>query len=107
MMLTALIVWIFIGIGASSYRDWERLRHDRLTLTVLSIGHGNSVLLTTPDKRTIICDAGNLTSPKYVADTMSRALWRFGKTHIDAMLISHPDNDHFNGIPLLADRFSI
>ena len=63
--------------------------------------------MTTPEKRTIICDAGNLTSPKYVADTMSRTLWRFGKTHIDAILISHADNDHFNGIPLLADRFSI
>jgi competence protein ComEC len=30
-----------------------------------------------------------------------------GKTHIDAILISHPDSDHFNAIPLLADRFSM
>jgi competence protein ComEC len=107
ILLSALLVWIFIGIGAGYYRDFERLRHDRLTLTVLSVGHGNCVLLTTPDKRTIICDAGNLTSPQYAADTMSRTLWRWGKTHIDAILISHPDNDHFNGVILLADRFSI
>jgi competence protein ComEC len=38
---------------------------------------------------------------------MSRSIWRYGKTHIDAILISHPDNDHLNGIALLADRFSI
>ena len=107
MLLTALIVWILIGIGSGYYRDFERLRHDRLTLTVLSIGHGNSVLVTTPDKRIIICDAGSLTSPRYVADSMSRAIWRFGKTHIDAILISHPDTDHLNGIPLLTERFSI
>ena len=107
ILLTAGIVWTLIGIGAGYYRDFERFRNDRLTLTVLSIGHGNSVLITTPDKRTIICDAGNLTSPRYVADSMSQSLWRLGKTHIDAILISHPDNDHINGIPLLAERFSI
>jgi competence protein ComEC len=107
ILLTALIVWILIGIGAGYYRDYDRLRNDRLTLTVLSVGHGNSVLITTPDKRAIICDAGNLNTPRYVADSMSRSLWRLGKTHIDAMLISHPDNDHFNGIPLLMERFSI
>lgn len=107
ILLTALIVWILIGIGAGYYRDIERLRSDRLTLTVLSIGHGNSVLITTPEKRMIICDAGNIASPRYVADSMSKSIWRFGKTHIDAILISHPDNDHLNGIALLTERFSI
>jgi competence protein ComEC len=107
VLLTALVVWILIGIIAGYYRDFDRWRNDRLTLTVLSVGHGNSVLITTPEKRTIICDAGNLNSPHYVADSMSRSLWRQGKTHIDAVLISHPDNDHFNGVALLAERFSI
>ena len=107
ILLAALIVWILIGVGAGYYRDFERLRNDRLTLTVLSVGHGNSVLITTPDNRVIICDAGSLTSPRYVADSMSRAIWRTGKRHIDVILISHPDTDHFSGIPLLAERFSI
>jgi competence protein ComEC len=107
ILLTALLVWILIGIGSGYYRDFERWRSDRLTLTVLSVGHGNCVLITTPDKRTIICDAGNLTSPRYVTDVLSRSIWRHGKTHMDAILISHPDNDHLNGIALLAERFSI
>ena len=106
-LLTALIVWVLIGIGAGYYRDFERLRSDRLTLMVLSVGHGNSVLITTPDKRTIVCDVGSLTSPRYASDSMSQSLWRLGKMHIDAMIISHPDNDHFNGMMLLTDRFSI
>ena len=107
ILLTALLVWILIGIGAGYYRDFERLQSDRLVLTVLSVGHGNSVLITTPEKRTIICDAGNLTSPQHVADSMSKSIWRLGKTHIDAILISHPDNDHLNGISLLTERFSV
>jgi competence protein ComEC len=107
MLLTALVVWILLGISAGYYRDFDRMRHDRLTFTVLSVGHGNSVLITTPEKRTIICDVGNMNSPRFAADSMSRSLWRLGTTHIDAVMISHPDNDHFNGILLLAERFSI
>jgi len=107
ILLSALIIWILIGIGAGYYRNYERWQSDRLTLTALSIGHGNSVLITTPDCRMIICDVGSLTSPQYAADSMSKAIWKFGKMHIDAILISHPDNDHCNGVPLLADRFSI
>jgi competence protein ComEC len=107
ILLTALIVWILIGFGAGCYRDMERRQSDRLTLTVLSTGHGNSVLITTPANRMIVCDVGSLTSPRYATDAMSRSIWRFGKMHIDALLISHPDNDHFNGVTLLMDRFSI
>ena len=106
-LLSALVVWILIGIGSGYYRDFERLRSNRLTLSVLSVGHGNCVLITTPESRTIVCDAGCLMSPQYAADALSQSLWRLGKTHIDAILISHPDNDHFNGVTLLADRFSI
>jgi competence protein ComEC len=107
ILLPVLIVWILVGVGAGYYRNWERLKNDRLTLSVLSIGHGNSVLITTPENRMMICDVGSLTSPRYATDSMSRAIWRFGKTHIDAILISHPDNDHLNGVILLADRLSI
>jgi competence protein ComEC len=107
ILLTVLVVWILIGIGAGYYRDFERQRADRLTLSVFSVGHGNCVLITTPENRTIVCDAGSLMSPRYATDVLSRSLWRLGKTHIEAILISHPDNDHFNGVTLLADRFSI
>ena len=107
IVLTAMIVWILVGIGAGYYQDFERLRSDRLTLTVLSAGHGNSVLITTPDKRMIICDVGSLTSPQYATHAMSKSIWRFGRMHIDAILISHPDNDHFNSVIMLLDRFSV
>lgn len=107
VLIGALTTWILFGISMYYYQDFDRRQHDRLTLSLFSIGHGNSVLITTPEKRTIVCDVGSLTSPRYAADVMSRALWRRGKTHIDAILISHPDLDHCNGVTMLADRFSI
>lgn len=107
-LLTAgLIVWITLGIASGYYREYDRRKDDRLTLSVFSVGHGNCVLILTPESKTIICDAGCLASPRHAADVLSNALWRHGKTRIDAVLISHPDNDHFNGVALLADRFTI
>jgi competence protein ComEC len=107
ILFISLIVWIGIGIASGYYRDWTRLSNDRLTLSVFAAGHGNCVLITTPESKTIICDAGCLASPRYAADILSHAVWRQGKMRIDAILISHPDNDHFNGVSLLVDRFAI
>ncbi len=103
----ALISWTLIGFCSGYVRDWNRLRNDRLTLSVYSIGHGNCVLITTPRNRTIICDVGCLSSPHRACDVMSRALWRLGKRHIDVVLLTHPDKDHYNGLVELSERFSI
>ncbi|MDR0703590.1 MAG: ComEC/Rec2 family competence protein [Planctomycetaceae bacterium] len=102
-----LFIWIVVGFGYGYIRDFSRYRSDRLTLSVFSIGHGNCVLVTTPQKKTFIFDAGCISSPRRAADVLSRAVWRLGKIKIDAIIISHPDSDHYNGAAILADRFYI
>jgi competence protein ComEC len=99
--------WIVIGFSHGYFRDFDRYRHDRLTLSVFSIGHGNCVLVTTPLNQTFIFDAGCISSSRRAADVLSRAVWRLGKIKIDAVIISHPDSDHYNGASILADRFYI
>jgi competence protein ComEC len=107
LLAVLLFVWIAVGFCYGYFRDFDRYRHDRLTLSVFSIGHGNCVLVTTPQKKTFVCDAGCISSPQRAADVMSRAIWRLGKIKIDAVIISHPDTDHYNGVAILADRFYI
>ncbi len=102
-----LLGWCVIGFSSGYIRDWNRLHDDRLTLSILSVGHGNCVLITTPQGKTIIYDVGCLSAPGVACDVMSRALWRQGKRHVDAVLISHPDKDHYNGLIGLTERFSI
>jgi competence protein ComEC len=102
-----LLGWIVIGLSYGYFRDFNRYRNDRLTFSVFSIGHGNCVLVTTPQKKTFIFDAGCISSPQRAADVLSRAVWRLGKIKIDAVIISHPDSDHYNGVTILADRFYI
>jgi competence protein ComEC len=105
--MVLFFVWIVIGFSQGYIRDFNRYRNDRLTISVFSIGHGNCVLVTTPLNKTFIFDAGCISSSRRAADVLSRAVWRLGKIKIDALIISHPDSDHYNGASILADRFYI
>ncbi|MDR2114979.1 MAG: ComEC/Rec2 family competence protein [Planctomycetaceae bacterium] len=107
LLAILLLVWITIGFSYGYFRDFNRYWNDRLTFSVFSIGHGNCILVTTPQKKTFIYDAGCISSPQRAADVMSRAIWRLGKIKIDAIIISHPDSDHYNGVAILAERFYI
>jgi competence protein ComEC len=71
------------------------------------VGHGIGIVAELPDGRTILYDAGKLGSPLGATRPVSSVLWSRGITHLDALIISHADADHFNGIPELLDRFSV
>src|SRR5208337_5029899 len=38
---------------------------------------------------------------------ISGYLWSRGRTHIDAVILSHADTDHYNALPELLERFSV
>ena len=78
-----------------------------LTSHFVAVGHGVGVVVELPDGRTILYDAGKLGSPLGATRPVSSVLWSRGLTHLDAIMISHADADHFNGIPELLDRFSV
>jgi competence protein ComEC len=78
-----------------------------LRCTFVAVGHGTSALLELPDGRTVLYDAGKLGSPVGAARPISAVVWSRGITHLDALVISHADADHFNALPELLDRFSV
>lgn len=102
-----LIFWISVGFIAVFLETAERRWNDRLTFSVFSVGHGNCTLTITPQNKAIVYDVGCMSSPQKAADVLSRGLWRFGKIRIDAIVISHSDNDHYNGVVHLLDRFQV
>jgi competence protein ComEC len=91
-MVSAII--IFLGIT-----KWQRTFRDDLVLTCLDVGHGQAILAQFPGKANILFDAGSLQR----ADVGSRVINPFldysGISRIDAVVISHNDVDHINGIP--------
>lgn len=94
----ALLVWTVGGLG------WGLIPHrtDELRCTVLSVGHGLAVLIEMPNGKTILYDAGQMQNGSRAAATVRETLWARGLHRIDALVVSHADVDHFNGVPGLA-----
>lgn len=97
------VAWLALGFAVPALRPAP----DRLECQILSVGNGSAAVLRLPGGKTVLVDAGTITGPRVGSRQIAPALWSTGITHIDAVFISHADVDHFNGLPHLAERFSI
>jgi len=81
-------------------------RHTELRVTVLDVGHGLSVFCEFPDGRNLLYDAGGMDGDAG-EHVVAPFLWSEQVGRIDALVLSHPDADHINGVPALIERFAI
>ncbi|HEX5446499.1 MAG TPA: ComEC/Rec2 family competence protein, partial [Pirellulales bacterium] len=102
--LGALFGWAALGAGVPVLAPPES---PRLQCTFLSVGHGCGVVLELPDGKTLLYDAGRLGSPQAGARSVAGYLWQRGITHLDAIVLSHADVDHYNAVPELLQKFSV
>ena len=100
-----LTVWVALGLGLSLAR-FPRLGGP-LDAEVLAVGHGLAVVVSTGDGRTVVYDCGRMRDPSVGRRIIAPALWARGVRHIDMVILSHADSDHYNGLPDLLDRFSV
>jgi competence protein ComEC len=101
--------WALLGawIAAGFIVPWATANNRGLRCTFLSVGHGEAIVLELPDGRTVLYDAGRLAAPTACSRSISGYLWSRGLTHIDAVVLSHADTDHYNALPELLERFSV
>lgn len=96
----------YVSIGAIAW--WiEHRRTDDVVCTFLAVGHGCAVVIELPDGQTFLYDAGQLGSPTACTRTISGFLWYRGIRRLDAVVLSHADLDHYNGLPALLRRFEV
>ncbi len=98
-----LALWVTFGFGVSL---WDRTPR-QLECTFLAVGHGAAVMVQFPSGKTLLYDPGGMGDPQRATDIISGALWSRGLRHIHAVVLSHPDLDHYNALPGLMDRFSV
>lgn len=82
----------------------------KLTIRFLWLGEqvaddkpGDCMILTSPEGKVMVLDAGHPAATQYVTD----ALDALGITKIDYLVASHPHIDHVGGFPTLMDRYEI
>jgi competence protein ComEC len=78
-----------------------------LQVVALDVGQGSSNLVRFPSGNTVLIDGGGsaATTPSVGERVIAPYLWRQGITRLDAVIITHPDADHYNGIPFILKQF--
>jgi competence protein ComEC len=102
----ALLVACHLALVAGGL---SRTADGRLHLTVIDVGQGDSLLLSSPSGRSIVVDAGGSRDPR--SDPGERRvapeLWRRGVHRVDALVITHAHPDHVGGAPFLLRAFRV
>jgi competence protein ComEC len=103
------LAWLAVALPLSSRPEglFSKSLAPPLVAHVIAVGHGTSVLVELPGGQTLLYDAGRLGMPQTAERAISGVLWSRGVRHLDAVVISHADADHFNALPGLFERFSV
>ncbi|MGA9507794.1 MAG: ComEC/Rec2 family competence protein [Candidatus Sulfotelmatobacter sp.] len=85
-------------------------RAGMLEVTSIDVGEGDSILLVTPQGRTLLIDAGGPvwgagTQLDFGEDVVAPYLWARRISYLDVVAISHGHSDHIGGMPAILKDF--
>lgn len=99
-----IFVFITICVLLLSALNYARAgKLDSLTLWMLDVGQGESVLVRTAEHKTILFDGG---PDDAVLAELGSVLPTWQK-HIDLVILSHPHADHITGLISVIDRYEV
>ncbi len=86
-----------------------RPHNDRLTVTFMDVGQGDSLVVEFPGHRVMVIDAGGFIQSSFDPgeSLVSPYLWHRGYKKIDYLVCSHFHPDHAGGLPALARNFRV
>lgn len=76
---------------------------DRLIVSYIDVGQGDSILIQTPQGKNILIDAGTSTYGPIIAQFLRNK----GISKIDALIATHPHADHIGGMSHIIQNFEI
>ncbi|MCA9017272.1 MAG: ComEC/Rec2 family competence protein, partial [Planctomycetaceae bacterium] len=90
--LSMVPAWILMGL----LLPLLTANSESLHCTFIAVNHGISILIETPDGKTILYDAGSMSPVEQTYSKIKNTLLSHGIRRVDLLLISHADRDHFN-----------
>ncbi|MBR2527434.1 MAG: ComEC/Rec2 family competence protein [Blautia sp.] len=81
-----------------------------LSITCVDVGQGDGIVIQTPRGKAYLIDGGSTSKQKLAQYQLLPFLKNQGISHLDGILISHTDEDHYSGVKdlllMIRDRLS-
>jgi competence protein ComEC len=107
--------WITLFLAALAAAAPRPIQHprDALLMEAIDVGQGDSLLLISPDGKTLLVDGGGFGGGPHQApqdfdigeEVVSEVLWSRGIRHLDAVALTHAHSDHMGGLPAILRNF--
>ena len=94
---------IIVSLSFIGFVFWDLAQPATLTVRVLDIGQGDSILIQTAGRRTILVDGG---PDNTVIHKLGEYLPFYQRT-IDLVVLTHPDADHLMGLNEVLERYQV
>ena len=109
-VISLFFLLMVAGMISAGQGVLKRFNPGKLVVHILDVGQGNSAVIITPDGKTLLIDAGGF-GGRSTFDTgryiVGPFLWQKWIKTLDAVILTHPDSDHMNGLPFIFENFRV
>ncbi len=102
-ILLAIVIAIVLTLGGATFGASQGQSPVLLTVSVLDVGQGDSILVSTSDTYGILIDGG----PREASSAIVSALDRASIDKLGVLIGTHPHADHIGGLVDLLDHVPI
>ncbi len=102
-----LAIFGLLSTNVFFFSNVLKFPNNSLQVTCLHVGHGSAIFIQFPNGKNMLYDVGSWQNHDGGRYVVSPFLWERKVKGIDLLILSHEDEDHWNGLPALAERFSI
>lgn len=108
---------IIVFLVSSGFYSYEKISdYEKLKISFINVGQGDSTLIQTPEGKNILIDCGQysekeINGRKIIFNASERYIIPFlkhnGVNKIDVLILTHPDSDHIGGANSIIENFDV
>jgi competence protein ComEC len=107
---TGIALLFASALAVAFYSPAPKIELGKLEVTAIDVGQGDSLLIVSPQGRTMLIDGGGSIGPvhsefDFGEDVVSPYLWWRGLEHLDVVVLTHAHGDHIGGLPRVLQNF--